>query len=130
MPAKPEATETEAWEVIGSESGTRVEFDTPGDVFTGVKVRSVTIEVPDDDPFKQYLFYGWGSDQTPASELFAINESYKLQVLENIPEGMLTRITYVKDVPVSKGNDMKDYRVETRKLPVANRHLYPNVNFG
>lgn len=126
--ATPEVTETDAWEVVGSESGTKVEFDTLGDVFTGVMVRTVTIEQPNDDPFRQYLFYGWGDFS--ATELFAINESHKLMVLANVPEGTLTRITYVKDVPVGKGNDMKDYRVETRNLPAHQKVDYPNVKFG
>lgn len=120
--------ETDAWEILSSESGTRVEFDTVGDIFTGVMLRSVTIEQKDDDPFVQYLLYGWG--EFSATELFAINESYKLMPLSKIPEGTLVRLTYVKNVPVGKGNDMKDFRVETRKLPAHQRIDYPNVNFG
>ena len=67
-PDTPETPETDAWEVVSSESGTRVEFDTIGDVFTGVMLRSVTIEQKDDDPFTQYLLYGWGDFPAGGSE--------------------------------------------------------------
>lgn len=117
----------EAWEVVVSESGVKVVFDTFGDVFQGVKVRTITITPEDDEPFIQHLFYGHAD--FPADTLYAINESYKLTAIGEIPSGKLTRITYIKDIPVGKGNDLKDFRVETRNLPIAERVKYPNVDF-
>lgn len=128
MAAKVNQEET--WEVVVSESGTKVVFDTFGDVFTGVKVRTITItpettKPDEDESFIQHQFYGFGPFD--AGTLYAINESYKLSAIADVPAGKLTRVTYMKDIPVGKGNDLKDFRVETRNLTDDEKKSYPEL---
>lgn len=130
-------TMEESWEIVATETATKVVFDTPadnaegkpGDVFTGVKTGSQVIEMPDDskgrpqDPFTQYLFRGWG--EFPHAELFGINESAKLEALDKIPDGKLVRVSYIKNVDIkNKPEPMKDFRVEMRDLPKADAAKY------
>jgi hypothetical protein len=138
MPVEKNApVQEESWEVVSTESATKVVFDTPadntdgkpGDVFTGVKVGKAVIAMPNNskgepqDPFTQYQFRGWG--EFPTAELFGINESYKLAALDKIPDGKLVRISYIKDVPVhGQPQDMKDFRVEMRGIPAADVKKY------
>lgn len=125
----PKNTE-ESWEVVEQETATKVIFDVPKnnpdglapDVFTGVKTGQQVIEIEGEDPFTQYQFRGWGEFDN--QELFGINESYKLNALEKIPNGMLVRITFMKTIDVKKGNPMKDFRVEQRKIPAADTAKY------
>jgi hypothetical protein len=110
----------DGWETESDESPTQVKFDTFGDVFTGVKCGSK--ELPTNDPadpdglFKIYLFRsvgmtGLGIDD---GELCSVTESFKLRELDKIPDGKLIRITYVKDVPMKKGNPMRDFKIQSK----------------
>lgn len=116
------ASATPEWETVVEETATKVIFDSFGDVFTGVKVNTEVIAQEDDDPFTQFQFRGFGV--FPVATLWGINESYKLMGLAKVPNGNVVEITYIKDVAVGKGNDMKDYRVRTRALTAEEKKLY------
>lgn len=100
------------WTVVEEESPAQVVFDTFGDCFTAKYVGMEVLPVDQDDPagdtFTQLRFRA-------EDGYFAINAGYKLlKAFAKVPEGSLTRITYVKDVDTSGGklNPMKDFRVE------------------
>lgn len=112
----------DGWIVVVEETATKVIFDSFGDVFTGVKVNTETIEPEGEDPFTQFQFKGYGVFDK--GTLWGINESYKLMGLKKVPDGNLVEITYIKDVAVGKGNDMKDYRIRTRELTAAEKKDY------
>lgn len=109
------------FETVIEESPTHVIFDTPGDVFVGQFVERITITPenppgidPDSKLYKSPfdLFTFRGRDGV----LYAINPSGKLdKAMDVVKPGDWTRITLVKHIPSSKGNDFKDFRVEVRK---------------
>lgn len=118
----------DGWTVVVEESASKVIFDSYGDCFTGVKVGTEVIQMPPDgkgkeqEPFTQFQFRGFGVFDK--GTLYGVNESYKLAGIAKIPDGNLVEITYVKDVPVGQGNDMKDYRIRTRPLTATEKKDY------
>ena len=100
------------FETVIEESPTHVVFDTIGDVFIGQYVNRVTIEptTPGKDPFDLFTFRGRDG------ELYAVNPSGKLdQGMVRVKAGDWVRITLIKFIPSTKGNDFKDFRVEVKK---------------
>ena len=112
----PEDNSTEGWDTVRGESPTVVVFDTFGDRFTGTYQGPEVIENPsaqegDDKEFTRHNFTGL--DGKP----YAINDSYALgEALRKADAvGLLTRITYVKDIPSKRGNPLKDLKVEVKR---------------
>lgn len=111
------STAPDDWEfkTVIEESPTGVVFDTVGDVFIGQFVDRITI-TPDKpekgeakDPFDLFRFRGRDG------ELYAINPSGKLdRGMSVVNAGDWVRITLIKLIPSSKGNDFKDFRVEVK----------------
>lgn len=98
----------DGWQNVAEESATRIIFDTPGDVFIGTYLGHELVG-PDKD--MDYLMFR-GED----GELYSTSAGYKLsQAFENVTEGTLARITFVKEVPMGAGrNPMKDYKVDIK----------------
>jgi len=125
MTTKPIADE--GWEVVSEETATKIIFDSFGDTWDGVKVGIEIIEMPQDskgnaqEPFVQVLFRKYPEND---GVLYGVNESYKLTKLQDIPDGKIVRMTYVKDVEVGKGNPMKDFRILMRELPAKEKAQY------
>lgn len=104
---------TEGWETIREESPTVIIFDEIGDQFTGRFNRADVIHNPQDgEDFTRYVFTGL--DDKP----YAFNASYALDqalAADKVQPGDLVRLTYVKDIPVTKGNPLKDVKVEVKR---------------
>jgi hypothetical protein len=104
-------TEGWEWNTVADVEPTRVLFDTFGDQFVGQFMGLVTI-APDDgsEPFELYTF------TATDGELYAINSSWKMNKgMKDVTPGEWCRITYVKDIPSSKGNPVKDLRIDVRR---------------
>lgn len=101
------------WETVADESPSRVIFDTVGDVFVGRYVGDQHIEHEEegeDASFDLFLFRG--RDEA----LYAVNKSYKLvEAMKNVNPDEWVRIEFVKEIPVKKGNPLKDFRVLVRR---------------
>jgi hypothetical protein len=124
MAANSTANDNDGWVTTSDESPLQVKFDTFGDTFTGIKSGKMELTGSDGEPFTLYLFRAQGMAETHGvedGELCSIAHSYKLAGLDDIPDGMLTRVTYVKDVEVGRPQPMKDYRIQTRELPAARK---------
>lgn len=100
------------WETVARESGTRIVFDTVGDVFVGTFLGSEHV-VPDKggEEFDMFNFKG------PDGELYSINHSYKLvRAMSQVQEGQMCRITLCRLIDVKgQPSPMKDFRVDVRK---------------
>jgi len=99
------------FETIIEESPTHVVFDSVGDVFIGQFVDRVTIvpETAGKDPFDLFRFRGRDG------ELYAVNPSGKLDKgMEAVKAGEWVRLTLIRFIPSTKGNDFKDFRVEVK----------------
>jgi hypothetical protein len=104
------------FETVVEESPTTIVFDTIGDVFVGQYIGTEHIDLPldkdgKDQSFDRYTFRGRDG------ELYALNQSYKIEMgMDKAAPGQWVRITYVKDIPTSRGlQPMKDFRIEVRK---------------
>lgn len=107
-------TTPENWEfeTVVEESGIKVIFDTVGDIFVGEFVGTELITPPNgvDEPFTLYHFRGRDK------QLYSVNESYKMKEAKGkLNAGDWVRLTYTKDIESSKGNPMKDIKVEVKK---------------
>lgn len=110
-------TETpDGWEfeTVAEESAITVIMEHEGDRFIGQFIGEEHIAPEENgkqfDAFDRYTFRGQDG------RVYAMNQSYKLkQAFESVAEGDWVRITLVKFIPSSKGNDIKDYRVEVRR---------------
>lgn len=127
MPDDDTAILTEApddweFETVIEESPTHVIFNKIGDRFIGQFVGRVTVtpeNPPDLDPSSKLykapfdLFHFRGQD----GELYAVNTSGKLdkQFDELVKPNDWVRLTLIKTIASSKGNDFKDFRVEVRR---------------
>ena len=102
------------WTTVEDESPTMVEFDTPGDVFVGVKQGYQHVTFTDDGEEQEFdicLFRIDGDDT-----LYGIAPGFKLErALSSVPDGTLTRITYKKQIDTGRPSPMKDFKVETAK---------------
>jgi hypothetical protein len=114
-----EATEvsTEEWAVVddGVQPVT-ITFDTIGDVFMGMKLRSKTITYPTKgDTWTQFQFTGVSPDEV-SGEVCAINASVRLaEALSGVPDGALTRVEFTETVPIKgQTSPMKLYSVKYR----------------
>jgi hypothetical protein len=114
-----EATEvsTEEWAVVddGVQPVT-ITFDTIGDVFMGMKLRSKTITDPTKgDTWTQFQFTGVSPDEV-SGEVCAINASVRLaEALSGVPDGALTRVEFTETVPIKgQTSPMKLYSVKYR----------------
>jgi hypothetical protein len=100
------------FETVAEESAIRVIMEDPGDVFIGQYVGTEHVE-PDngkDDPFDLFTFRGRDG------RLYSMNQSYKLtKAMDKVSPDQWVRITLVKEIPSSKGNPVKDYRVEVKR---------------
>jgi hypothetical protein len=108
------------WETIGEESGTLVKFENPGDQFTGVYVGTRHIVPPEsesaDDEFDQQLFRANEDGTGAGDELYAFNGGYKVrEALKPEHAGLLTRLTYVKDIQTGQPSPMKDIKIQVRR---------------
>jgi hypothetical protein len=110
------------WTTEVEESAVKVNFDTVGDRFTGIKVGSRLVEFEDPKEghkeFTVYQFRAWHMEAHGLDDgtLCDIQESYKLQGLKDIENGVLVRITRMADVPTGRPQPMKDFRIESRRI--------------
>jgi len=113
--------DTDGWETEQEESAIKVDFDTVGDVFTGIKNGQRTVEFTDkktqeSKEFVVYQFRAHGMEGLEDGTLCDIQESFKLKGLANIPDGKLVRITRMADVDVNQPAPMKDYRIQSKSV--------------
>lgn len=103
--AKP----SDEWTDVGSETPTRVVFDTIGDEFIGTYNERRTITPNESDPFDILVFTGTDGN------LYSMSGFKLLQTFEDIDPGTQCRILYTKDVPI-KGqvSPMKDFKVQVK----------------
>lgn len=95
------------WDTVAQEAGTRIVFDTIGDSFIGRYNGYRTVETADGENFKVLTWTG--TDGEP----YETNAGYSLeQAFEDLAPGVITRVTYVKDVPTGQASPMKSFRVE------------------
>lgn len=109
--------ENDGWTTVVDESPTQIKFDTLGDVFTGIKTGQKTLQsAKEKEDFTIYLFRAQGMSEAGIDdgEVCSVTESFKLRELADIPDGTMTRITYVKDVEIGRQQPMKDYTIQTR----------------
>lgn len=104
------------WEMVAEESPTRVIFDAIGDIFIGQFKAKIHIDQEPDKNGVDQSFDLWtfrGRD----GALYAINDSYKMALaMESAGVDQWFKITYIKDIPTTKGNPVKDLRVEVRRV--------------
>lgn len=112
----------EGWETIGEESPILVKWEKPGEVFTGVFQGTRHIVPPDsedeDDEFDQQLFRSNATGTGAGDILYAINGGYKVrEALTDDYIGWLTRLSYIKDVPLAgQPSPMKDVKVQAKRI--------------
>lgn len=113
------------WTTVDEGSATMVSFDTIGDTLIAVKRGKVQVTDPNNGKtWNQWHFNAVQEtlDALPEAqftlgELLGVNGTYQLdQSLENVPDGVLTRIEYNKDVPTGKGNPMKSFKVQYKSI--------------
>ena len=109
-----QANDDDGWATTSDESPVQVKFDTFGDTFTGIKAGKMELADKEDRPFTVYLFRAQGTPGVENGTLCSIAHSYKLAGLDDITDGTLTRVTYIKDVDVNRPLPMKDYKIQTR----------------
>ena len=98
------------WETVEQESGQKLEFDSPGDVFIGTFVEIALIEPENGESFEQHRF------RDSQGTLWTINGGFKLKrALSGVAPGSLVRLTYIGDVDTGQPSPMKDYRVDVAK---------------
>jgi hypothetical protein len=93
-----------------------ITFDTIGDVFMGIKLRSKVITDPNKgDTWTQFQFTGVSPAEV-ADEVCAINASTRLaEALNDVPNGSLTRVEFTETVPIKgQSSPMKLYSVKYR----------------
>lgn len=93
-----------------------ITFDTIGDVFMGMKLRSKVITDPNKgDTWTQFQFTGVSPDEV-SGEVCAINASARLaEALNAVPDGRLTRVEFTDTHPIKGQKDpMKLYSVKYR----------------
>ena len=93
-----------------------ITFDTIGDVFIGMKLRSKVITDPNKgDTWTQFQFTGVSPDEV-SGEVCAINASTRLaEALNAVPDGALTRVEFTDTHPIKGQKDpMKLYSVKYR----------------
>lgn len=103
------------WETVHDESPTIVLFDQVGETFVGQEAGKKYVEMPpgdkgEDESFHIYLFRGRDG------ELYGMYESYAMtEGMKAVPSGAWVRITFVSEIPVKKGQPMKNLRFDVRK---------------
>lgn len=105
------------WTTVTEGAATQVKFDKIGDVFIGTKVGKRTIDPQNgkDDPFDVWEFHAAEQPGLSDGELVNVPTSYGLRDLENVPDGTLCRLEYVKDIPTARGlNPMKSFIIQTK----------------
>jgi hypothetical protein len=106
----------DGWTTVSQEAGTRIVFDTIGDVFVGVYegTRHIVPEDTTKDEFDQQMFRGAGPDDEGV--LYCTNGGYSIRAgLAKVEPGTLVRLTYVSDLPAKPGkNPMKDFRIDVK----------------
>lgn len=114
-----DATSTDEWSTVDDGQPTiTITFDTIGDVFVGIKLRSKKITDPEKgDTWTQFQFTGQTPDEVNGV-FCAINASVRLaESLEEVPDGALTRIEFTGTVPIKGRKDpMKLYSVKFRAI--------------
>jgi hypothetical protein len=94
-----------------------ITFDTIGDVFIGVKLRSkeITDQVKG-DTWTQFQFTGVSPSEV-SGEICAINASIRLaEALNDVPNGATTRVEFTATTPVKgQSSPMKLYSVKYRQ---------------
>lgn len=109
MTSKPSTTE-ETWDTV-SEPRVTIIFDTIGDEWEGFFEGPFTIhnDLTDED-------YEYFAFRNSAGEPYQVSASYDLKrALEGVAVGTYTRLTLVDTKPSKKGNDIKLFRVQTRR---------------
>src|ERR1700722_16514066 len=115
------ATESEGV-TIGEESGILFKWEQPGETFTGIYQGTRHVVPPDaksaDDEFDQQMFLSNEDGSDAGDILYVHNGGYKVRdALTDDYVGYLTRMTYIKDIPVNGRPDpMKDVKVQVRPL--------------
>lgn len=106
-----EAPEDWEFDTVTDETPTRIVMDTVGDRFIGEYLGMEHVTPPDGgEEFDMFVFRGRDGN------LYSLNTSYKLKnAFEDIAEGVWVRVTFVKEIPVKKGNPMKDYKVDVKR---------------
>jgi hypothetical protein len=104
-----EAPDDWKFETVEDEAPTAIVFDTFGDVFVG-QYEELRRIVPDkDDPFELFIFRG--RDGRP----YSVSAYTKMmKAMEKVSPGSWVRLTYVKDLASTKGQPMKDFKVEVK----------------
>ncbi len=114
----PVATDEE-WETVIEESPQAVIFEEVGDVFEGYFCGVEHVEPEDqavDKDHKDYVSFDRWLFRDKDNTLVGVSESFKLdQRMLTIPQGTWTRITLTKKIPSKRGNDLLDFKVQTRK---------------
>jgi hypothetical protein len=111
-----EATEEEWTTADEGIQPVTITFDTVGDVFMGMKLRSKVITDPNKgDTWTQFQFTGVSPDEI-SGEVCAINASVRLaEALSSVPDGALTRVEFTETVPIKgQSSPMKLYSVKYR----------------
>lgn len=101
------------WENIQEERPDQIVFDTRGDVYTGMYLRSEIITFTDnkgeEKEFTQLNFRDPGG-------LKSINAGHELrEAFKNIPPNSMVRIELKKFVNTGEQSDMKSYRIDVAK---------------
>ena len=118
--ATPEVIAEDEWLTIGEESGILFKWENPGDSFTGIFMGTRHIVPPNsddpDDEFDQQMFRANEHGTGPGDILFVHNGGFKVrEALTDDYIGYLTRMTFIKDVPVQgQASPMKDVKVQVR----------------
>lgn len=99
------------FETVSDESPARIVFEKVGETFVGQYVGMEHIQPENgEDPFDLYVFRGRDGN------LYSLNNSFKIEKgMQDVKPDAWVRVTYVKEIPVKKGNPMKDFKVEVRK---------------
>src|SRR5882762_10512170 len=111
----PDVSASDEWEfeAVVNDSPTVVIFDTIGDQFVGMYkgMQRVEARTADREAYERFAFTGRDGGR------YAIAKSRVLdELMRKVPMGTWVRITFVGEIPQSKGfNAMKDFTVEVKK---------------
>lgn len=114
-------TTQDEWDVVSEGTRIKIQFDTIGDVFIGVKEGTETIVNPNEnkdgkhDEWEQYNFRGIYPPEI-MNEPCGIAAGYELaRTLDKISTGTTCRLTYVRDTDTGQVSPMKSFKVETKR---------------
>lgn len=109
------STTSDEWTTIDEGSRLRIAFDTVGDIFEGTYEGSETVEFANGEN-GDYLNFRGAVPDAVKGEPCAISSTYQLaRTFTNVAPGTYCRIILRSETPVSKGNPLKNFVVQTRK---------------